>query len=314
MAGQLSEDDWDSLLRRIAAGKCTPFLGAGASADSLPVAAKIAEKWAGRDGYPLPDKSDLARVAQFVAIKRNDAMWPKDELAEQFSQAEPPDFRADDNVYGLLAELPVPVYITTNYDTFMAQALRSRNRDAKEELCPWTGRVREIRPSLFGPESTFKPTPQTPLVYYLHGSSELAESMVLTEDDYLDFLVWMSRAAPVLPAPINYALGGTALLFIGYSRMDWNFKVLFRSLIAAMGSNGRPSVAVQLPPDAADEQTRQNVQDYLTRYFSKIQALPVRVYWGKAQEFTCELRTRWKKFQESKDAEPNEPVRGAASL
>ena len=39
----------------------------------------------------------------------------------------------------------------------------------------------------------FVPTPANPLVYHLHGHLEMPQSLVLTEDDYLEFLVRISR-------------------------------------------------------------------------------------------------------------------------
>ena len=41
MSNTLEDKDWDLLLRRIKAGKCTPFLGAGAAYGVLPLMAAI---------------------------------------------------------------------------------------------------------------------------------------------------------------------------------------------------------------------------------------------------------------------------------
>jgi hypothetical protein len=41
--------------------------------------------------------------------------------------------------------------------------------------------------SRFNPEQFFRPTDDSPVVYHLHGHYSLLESMVLTENDYLDF-------------------------------------------------------------------------------------------------------------------------------
>ena len=64
----LEENDWNTLLRRIKVGKCTPFLGAGACAGTLPLGSMIAQDWAKKHGYPLEDCKDLVRVAQFLAV------------------------------------------------------------------------------------------------------------------------------------------------------------------------------------------------------------------------------------------------------
>jgi hypothetical protein len=59
------------LVNSIYEKKCTPFIGAGASAPWLPHARKIACKWTEEYGYPLDDSYDLTRVAQFLAIQKD---------------------------------------------------------------------------------------------------------------------------------------------------------------------------------------------------------------------------------------------------
>ena len=68
MPSRLEDRDWDILLRRIRDGKCTPFLGAGVNAGVLPLGSDIARQWAAQYKYPLEDGTDLARVAQFLAV------------------------------------------------------------------------------------------------------------------------------------------------------------------------------------------------------------------------------------------------------
>src|SRR5918912_176333 len=72
MPGRLEEKDWTNLLQRIRDKKCTPFVGAGACAGTLPLAWQIARQWAERYNYPLTDSTDLARVSQFLAIDQDD--------------------------------------------------------------------------------------------------------------------------------------------------------------------------------------------------------------------------------------------------
>lgn len=294
MSNKLEEKDWDLLLRRIKDGKCTPFLGAGICAPTLPLGAEIAKVWAREYHYPLPDIGDLARVAQFLAV-RYDPMFPKEELLKRFFlDCDSPDFNAANDPHGVLAELPLPVYMTTNYDDFMVQALRKHNKNPKRELCCWNSMVKNT-PSVFTTNPTYVPTSADPIVFHLHGYDEVAESLVLTQDDYLDFLVNIARDQELLPHNIQRALTGSSLLFIGYSLDDWSFRVLFRGLITATEpSLRRISVTVQLPPaNNAPEADQESVQRYLDAYFDRID---VRVYWGTAREFVAELRQRWKEF------------------
>jgi hypothetical protein len=282
----LKEHDWALLLRRIKDGKCTPFLGAGVNSGMLPLASEIALKWAQEYRYPLENAGDLSRVAQFLAVQY-DPMFPKEGILRQFFEsAEPPDFTEPAEPHGLLADLPLPVYMTTNYDDFMVQALRSRHKDPKRELCRWNKFV-EDQPSIFESEPGFYPTLANPVVFHLYGHNKVPESLVLTEDDYLDFLANISRDQALLPPRIQVALTGASLLFIGYSLTDRAFQVLFRGLVVSTEpSLRRISVAVQLPPVSAVE------QKYMDEYFSRID---LRVYWGTAREFAAELRQRCQK-------------------
>lgn len=281
----LTDDDWEVLLGRIRAGNCTPFLGAGVNAGTLPLGSDIAKRWSVKYGYPLDDAHDLARVAQFLAIRRNDAMFPKEAIVAELLAADAPDL-AGDEPHAVLAQLPLPVFMTTNYDDFMADALRAAGKDPKSDVCRWNR-----SPALTGERpvlrSAFAPMPAAPIVFHLHGHVRLAESIVLTEDDYLDFLVAISSDPKLLPHQIKKALAGTSLLFIGYRLADWSFRVLHRGLVmAGEQSLRRLSITVQLRPTDPE-------REYLEDYFG---AMNVRVFWGTASDFARELQRRWREF------------------
>lgn len=291
MPDTLEQKDWDILLRRIKDGKCTPFLGAGACFGVLPLGSDIAREWAQEYSYPLQDSGDLARVAQFLAVQY-DPMTPKEEILNRLKGIGPPDFKEPDEPHGVLADLPLPVYMTTNYDDFMVQALASRHKDPKKELCRWNKYIK-AQPSVFERESNYEPTPANPVVFHLHGHDEVVESLVLTHDDYLDFLVNISRDAALIPPRIQRAMAGASLLFIGYSLEDWSFRVLFRGLVNSTESTlRRVSVAVQLSPESPNA-SQEKTQEYLDEYFN---TMDMRVFWGTAREFAAELRQRWSEF------------------
>lgn len=277
----LRPEDWELLKSRIELGNCTPFLGAGVSAGRIPLGSVIAKEWADEFKYPLPDKDDLAKVAQYIAVRHGDAMFPKEEFLRSYiASATEPDFSSPGEPYGILASLELPVYMTTNYDDFMFRALQHAQREPQLEYCRWNDQLTEL-PTIFDSDSGFQPSPEKPVVFHLHGHKGLPESMVLTEDDYLDFIVHVSRDSESLPKRIQRALTGTSLVFIGYSLKDWSFRVLFRGLIMSMErSLRRCSVTVQLRPESPDEQM------YIDEYYRR---LDMRVFWGTAEEFVEEL-------------------------
>jgi hypothetical protein len=286
LPGSLTDREWEILVQRIKSKACTPFLGAGAAYGVLPLGADIAHDWAQKYEYPLEDSSNLIAVAQFVALTI-DPMTPKEEIVRMFkANRNVPDFSDPTEPHRALADLPIPVYITTNYDDFMKQALVMRDKDARQELCRWNRVVRD-NPSSF--DEGYVPTVASPVVFHLHGYNPIAESLVLTEDDYMDFLVNISRNDQLLPAPIQKALTGSSLLFIGYRIADWNFRVLLRSLAGFLESGLKRTHFAVIPPPPGAEAMEQKAQDYLSQYYENID---VRVYWGTARQFTEELQRR----------------------
>lgn len=289
MTSTLSDRAWEVLLQKIANQNCVPFLGAGACYGTLPLGGEIAREWAKEYGYPFPDDGDLVKVAQYVAVEY-DPNYPKEKLLDRFKGIAPPNFKDRDEPHAVLADLPLPIYLTTNYDDFMCQALRSRYRDPRREFCRWNEAIADL-PSIFDKEPGYSPHPATPLVLHLHGHTD-PSTLVLTEDDYLSFLAAMQDPEQLLPQPVRAALTRSSLLFIGYRMADWNIRVLLqglRKLSKGLSARGNLSVMVLVPPEGQDD-AQLKVQNYLDRYY---QAMDLHVYWGTARQFCGELADRW---------------------
>jgi SIR2-like domain len=199
----------------------------------------------------------------------------------------PFNFNDSSEPLNVLAKLPFPVYITTNYDGLLFDAIEHHGRQSGRkpvfDICKWN-KSSSVQPLVFRRGSRFVPSAQSPVIYHLHGHKSVVDSLVLTEDDYLDFLVNMSRdISGFLPPRIQEAMAGSSVLFIGYSLPDIDFRVLFRGLLGNLeAALGRMSVAVQLPYDDANP-NKQNAEEYITRYFNNIRPASVRVYWGTAK-------------------------------
>jgi SIR2-like domain len=297
----LAESDWEVLMSRIKNSKCTPILGAGTSFPTIPLASELAKWMAEANKYPFlppevndedgnekkqPKPLDLAEVAQYIAVKYNDGIFPKEQIQKRFAETPPPDFTQPNEPHGILAALNQSVYITTNYDNFMFEALRRQGKQPQRAVCLWNKQI-EGKWSIFKQNPEYTPTPDTPVVFHLHGHIEAPESMVLTEDDYLDFLVAVSQDRGLLPEPIVGALAKHSLLVIGYGLKDWNFRVLLRGIMATVQqSQQRLNVTVQFPPDEPAKER----MEYLTKYYDRFYKLTV--CWDTASEFARRLGSK----------------------
>ena len=295
----LTDDQWKVLLRRIHKQKCTPFLGPETCFDfSIPAASVVADEWADKHEYPFEDRSNLPRVAQFVAYKvfgEVDAV--KEELAEKFRGLKLPDFSHPDEPYRILASLPFSVYINTHYYAFMSMALMSQNKEPQRLVCRWNDPEcsDDARQA-----ASCDPKPACPLVFHMFGHVTDPPSLVLTEDDYLDFLVRTSLKSELIPQAVQNAMQNNSLLFFGYETNGLDFRVILRSLHRIWGGQfaGKTSYTIQFVHVSDDKVTADQIKrlkEYFNRYCTT--SMSIGVYWGSTSEFMIELRQRWEDFR-----------------
>ena len=292
MPRNLEEKHWRVLLKRIKDGNCVPFLGGAMHRPGcIRPGCELAREWATLYGYPLDDKNDLARVARFVAIENDDDFFPREQIADQIRTAIPPDFTDPMEPHRVLADLDLRMYMTTNYDDFMFQALKATHRKEPQwECCHWHAGLRH-EPSIFE-AANVRINAANPLVYHFHGHVNELNSMVVSEDDYLDFLANLAEDKKLIPPLIQQTLAQSSLLFMGYRVYDWDFRVLFRSLAPFIKRSDikrqeKVNVAVQLVPLSDDAQQDQitEAMNFLDKYFDDYD---VRVFWGDCHQFAAE--------------------------
>lgn len=312
---------WSTLLENIEDGWCTPFLGPGVTAGLLPSPVEVAQKLAVEYNYPFPATQSLPRVAQFVGTSDNRRLR-RDivrALAEGFKRRmglkpdrrdrrkglaeiiEDGDWSArslelyESEIHHQLAGLNLPLYVTTNFDNFMTLALRARGLEPRRETVAWReGTSQEAE----RPHHDLDPPPSTekPVVMHLFGTDDDPLSMVLTEDDYLDYLACISRDYEyLLPTSVNEALASTTLLFLGYRLEDLDLKVIMRGLLTNLDLErwGMLHVAVQIESSVVDEAVVEEVTRYFQKYFANSK---IDVYWGSAQQFVDDLHARWQEY------------------
>jgi hypothetical protein len=106
--------------------------------------------------------------------------------------------------------------LTTNYDLHRAGA-EAAGTSCVVDLCAWNPATRKHvageRVRGGGGASPTTDSDTLPLVYHLHGVQEFPESMVLTEDDYLDFLAEIAMDPRCIRPDVSEVFAESSVLF-----------------------------------------------------------------------------------------------------
>jgi hypothetical protein len=318
---------WPFLLGNIEHGRCTPFLGPRVNAGLLPSIETVAEKLAEKCGYPLIDCRSLVRVAQFMAIHdpdvlRDDYMQllqrslfpylglrPTEEQKLRFRRASFTETAKalnwaervlavqENEIHHLLAELPLPLYITTNSDSFMVEALAQRGLSPRRVGPRW-------EPQAGSPQYILspKPSPDEPVVLHLNGhdgDAEQRQHLVLSEDDYLAHFVRIARDQDrILPMNILSEISQHCFLFLGYNMEDWAFRVILQGLLKPIAQTGGAKLHVGVQLEVSQSPNADKIIDYLQRYLGRFN---IEIYWGTPQQFVAELHARWHQYLEAQE-------------
>jgi hypothetical protein len=307
---------WTGLVKYIQTGKCTPIIGPRARVQWLPDPTDIARAWAAEYGYPFSDKTNPNSIAQYMAISQGED-FPRYELLEALQKAferrvpeslhpgrqyqgmnelvkavgwQPLTAGSPHDVHAVLASLNLPLYLTTNVDNFMTEALEAQGKHPVREICRWNEALDGL-PSIFDDDPNYTPTPEAPLVYHLFGNEQEVASMVLTEDAHLEFTTNIAADMKRIHPCIWAALANSSLMFLGYRLNDWDFRVLLRGLIAPQQQRRRfKHVGVQLEPDDVRDDDLPAVHEFMRSYF---EGNEINVYVGTILQFIAELREYW---------------------
>ncbi len=282
-----ADEDWGLILRRIRSENCIPFLGAGASlgfgaGPGLPTASQLAASLAKGCNYPCPNPSDLLRVAQYYEIV-NDPHDLRTTIRDIIlkSGARP------SVVHSTLAAMPFRIVLTTNFDKLMERAFEDAGKAPQAAYYERYGDRQEPA----------KPTLQEPLVYKLHGTIDKLDSMVVTENDIVEFAACLMFADPPLPEVVKGLFADDSLLFIGYGLKDWNVRVMLRAFREKrwVRTPGTASFAVQRRP--SDDGGLGQEWERTVMFWKETEKL--RCYDMDAVEFITELKRRFDAGEET---------------
>ncbi len=180
-----------------------------------------------------------------------------------------------------IASLPFKTILTTSPFTFIEDALRLAGKTPCTEVCRWTQDLFQSIPSAI--DDRYNPSEQEPLVYHLLGLDRYVDSLVLSEDDYLDYLGNLCEkkgdgSADYVP-PLVRSVFSNDLIVLGFGLDSWAFRVLYAGLIKRSGkAKDRGVCSIQL----SNEEERPYLQDYVKR------EAKFEVFWGSLDQYAQE--------------------------
>jgi SIR2-like domain len=283
----------ETIARQIRKFRCVPFLGAAvnfrcdkpANYEGLLLGNEVAKELASKIKEKIADVENLPRVSLIY-----ERMVERRALIEKLKDILPDQNREPSRVLQILAALPFDLYITTNYDRLLEAALEPR----KPIVVVQTPQELEGR-KLVEEWSAMPEDDRPPLVYKIHGTfRELTPAadpdldpietspLIITEDDYIDFLTLLGSKENGVPAQITKKLKLSTLLFLGYSLEDWDFRALYKVIMKSFDEQRFPP-----PRFSVQKDPRQYWRDFWLG--QKINILDVDIY-----EFADELAKTYK--------------------
>jgi len=276
-----NEEDWNTLLYTIRRENCILMLGPDIALQEIngknipfseQLAFKLSEKISPEVKESI-DKKNLAQVSQYYSMEtgRND-LEAKIQLF--FDQRQ----KLTSIIHKDLAVLPFYLIINTSPDQMYREALKIANK------IPIISRY-----NFKGDNSTIVEmgTTERPLIYHLYGTSDEPESMVLTENDLIDYLVALISNKKPLPDNIISELSSPnkSFLFIGFGFKHWYLRILLHVL------QGRKKDSRSFALEKFNLQNEKEMQK--TILFFRQSDFKIHIYNDDLQQFVKFLRNRY---------------------
>jgi hypothetical protein len=282
-------------------GAVIPFLGSGASignrnpakepwkfevSENLPTAGELSEFLAKLTEFPEDETKELSKVSEYYEVIAAGRKPLNDQLHSVFNKDYPIT-----PLHKYLAGISRPLLIiTTNYDDLIERAFSDKKdydlviHTTGEEFGDkilWRKHLSDEYEKVI-PNKLHIDLNQRTVIYKMHGTINRNESSldqyVITEDDYIEFLSRMTKTKAI-PAIFAEKFQNSPFLFLGYSLMDWNLRVVLNKINKGIGYSKKiKSWAIQKNPSQLEQ-----------RFW---QARGVEVYDLTIEEFISNLQNR----------------------
>ena len=325
--GKSEFDKWKAICSQVNKGAFIPIVGPELGEDVCGGSRELAEQLAKENAFPLTahERTDLAKVTQYISTNQN-RTYVQEAVRNEFQQqmrkrfdgpptdgAKTPQERAverclanPDHPYRQLTDLKASIYLNASYEPLLFQSLKKAGRNPDPVFGAWRGSEVPKQPQ----PSNQVPSPDKPWVYHLFGVYGKPDTMVLTEDDFFDYLIATSKLDLLLPTLVG-RLMQSSLLFLGFRLDDWRFRVLYRLIVTRPGTETMKAlshVGVQVNPDEQSLADVEQARKYMESYFRGGKSDPeISIYWGSAADFLKELN---RQLTQTRGEVPTEMAQG----
>jgi hypothetical protein len=179
------------------------------------------------------------------------------------------------DVHCSLASLPFSLILTTCHDALLTRALQELGK--KPLVCRYHlhGDKHE------NPEFTPSETPDEPVIYHLFGSAQEPRSLVLSENDVLDFLIAIAASERSLPTSLSRLLKrkDQNFLFVGFGIKQLHLRLLLKVLVRALELHRTgSSVATEPLRGLSDSDREQTILFYQRGTRVEVEDAEIRVF------------------------------------
>jgi hypothetical protein len=261
----MKERHWNDLVMSVRQGLCVLVLGPEIPAQPAAAAGAEPEALSYAEALTRQLKAELEAEEHRVSGRTLAAVAQQYEDDEDFGgkalRAAAAQFYtsgklAFSEVHRALAMLPVKLIMSTAHDGLMEQALKALDKRPQVYRYHLRGDRQD------NPEYPQSDSFEEPVLYHLFGSAGEPRSLVLSENDVLDFIIAVSSARPPLPSSLTSMLKRTdqSFLFVGFGIKQLHLRVLLKLLVRTLELNRSTSSAIATEPlralpDGEREQT-----------------------------------------------------------
>ena len=229
--GFLSDRQWKRLIRDIKNQRCVLMLGprmggVNRSDNWYPLVedfSRYLTKELDQEQIPYDELEvkNLPYTAQcFLSIDGVKRIDLEDEIVSYYQQHS----KEIPEIYNQLAKLPFPIIIDATFERYIAQSFENIGKLCQEGFYNFR---RKVTKEINWREFTY----QAPLVYKLFGSLEKPESLVITDEEQLEFIRNVIKDDPGFPDEVLEQFNhNKSYLFLGFNLMHWQFRLLLEYL------------------------------------------------------------------------------------